>query len=159
MMIKAPLGLSLLRNRSILTSEENKKTNPSPVEKRFGSSWFDTKKKRHTNACSPVDIPTGWEPRTKQQPTGLLLTLLRRAVLFKSSYPHKKRKDIRTYVFSWCSYAIKIRTISLCFGFLYFFKRNGLCTLFIVKRKYAGSKSVDGKPVRTAGCQSCAVQS
>ena len=32
-----------------------------------------------------------------------------------------------------CSYAIKIRTISLCFGFLYFFKRNGLCTLFIVK--------------------------
>ena len=60
------------------------------------------KKKRHTNVCSPVDIPTGWEPRTKQQPTGLLLTLLRRAVLFKSSYPHKKRKDIRTYVFSWC---------------------------------------------------------
>ena len=24
---------------------------------------------------SPVDIPTGWDPRTKQQPTGLLLTL------------------------------------------------------------------------------------
>ena len=72
MMIKAPLGLSLLRNRSILISEENKKTNPSPVEKRFGSSWFDTKNKRHPNACSPVDIPTGWEPRTKQQPTGLI---------------------------------------------------------------------------------------
>ena len=30
------------------------------------------KKKRHTNAYSPVDIPTGWEPRTKQQPTGLI---------------------------------------------------------------------------------------
>ena len=30
------------------------------------------KKKRHANACSPVDIPTGWEPRTKQQPTGLI---------------------------------------------------------------------------------------
>ena len=43
-------------------------------------------------AVLPVDIPTGWEPRTKQQPTGLLLTLLRRAVLFKSSYPHKKEK-------------------------------------------------------------------
>ena len=31
----------------------------------------------------------GWKPRTKQQPTGLLLTLplCVRAVLFKSSYP------------------------------------------------------------------------
>ena len=26
-------------------------------------------------AASTVDIPTGWDPRTKQQPTGLLLTL------------------------------------------------------------------------------------
>ena len=34
--------------------------------------FIRTKKKRHTNACSPVDIPTGWEPRTKQQPTGLI---------------------------------------------------------------------------------------
>ena len=44
------------------------------------SPLIRTKKKRHTNVCSPVDIPTGWEPRTKQQPTGLLLTLLRRAL-------------------------------------------------------------------------------
>ena len=52
--------------------KKTKNPNPSPIEKRFGFSWFDTKNKRHTNACSPVDIPTGWEPRTKQQPTGLI---------------------------------------------------------------------------------------
>ena len=52
--------------------KNTKNPNPSPIEKRFGFSWFDTKNKRHTNACSPVDIPTGWEPRTKQQPTGLI---------------------------------------------------------------------------------------
>ena len=37
---KAPLGLSLLRNRSILLSEETKNPNPSPIEKRFGFSLF-----------------------------------------------------------------------------------------------------------------------
>ena len=37
---KAPLGLSLLRNRGILFSEETKNPNPSPIEKRFGFSWF-----------------------------------------------------------------------------------------------------------------------
>ena len=26
-------------------------------------------------AVTPVDIPTGWDPQAKQQPTGLLLTL------------------------------------------------------------------------------------
>ena len=38
--LKAPLGLSLLRNRGILISEENKKSEPSPIEKRFGFSLF-----------------------------------------------------------------------------------------------------------------------
>ena len=38
--LKAPLGLSLLRNRGILLSEETKNPNPSPIEKRFGFSWF-----------------------------------------------------------------------------------------------------------------------
>ena len=52
--------------------KKTKNPNPSPIEKRFGFSLFDTKNKRHTNACSPVDSPTGWEPRTKQQPTGLI---------------------------------------------------------------------------------------
>ena len=37
---KAPLGLSLLRNRGILFSEETKNPNPSPIEKRFGFSLF-----------------------------------------------------------------------------------------------------------------------
>ena len=59
--------------RFILFSEEHKKSEPfSYREKvRIFIVWC-TKKKRHTNACSPVDIPTGWEPRTKQQPTGLI---------------------------------------------------------------------------------------
>ena len=34
-----------------------------------------------------VDIPTGWEPRAKQSRTVALLTALRAAALFKSSYP------------------------------------------------------------------------
>ena len=34
---------------------------------------------------SPVDIPTGWDPRTKQQPTGLIACpACGRAVLFES---------------------------------------------------------------------------
>ena len=34
---------------------------------------------------SPVDIPTGWDPRTKQQPTGLIAyPAYGRAVLFES---------------------------------------------------------------------------
>ena len=37
---KAPLGLSLLRNRGILLSKEHKNPNPSPIEKRFGFSLF-----------------------------------------------------------------------------------------------------------------------
>ena len=37
---KAPLGLSLLRNRGILFSEETKNPNPSTIEKRFGFSLF-----------------------------------------------------------------------------------------------------------------------
>ena len=57
----------------VLFSKEHKKSEPfSYREKvRIFIVWC-TKKKRHTNACSPVDIPTGWEPRTKQQPTGLI---------------------------------------------------------------------------------------
>ena len=45
------------------------------------------KQKRQWTVCLPIDIPTGWEPQAKQQPTGLLLTALHVAALFKSSYP------------------------------------------------------------------------
>ena len=41
-----------------------KNPNPSPIEKRFGFSIL--------TVVLPVDIPTGWEPRAKQQPTGLI---------------------------------------------------------------------------------------
>ena len=39
-----------------------KNPNPSPIEKRFGFSIL--------TAVLPLDIPTGWEPRTNKSPTG-----------------------------------------------------------------------------------------
>ena len=44
--------------------KNTKNPNPSPIEKRFGFSIL--------TAVLPLDIPTGWEPRAKQQPTGLI---------------------------------------------------------------------------------------
>ena len=32
----------------------------------------NVKQKRQWTVCLPLDIPTGWEPRAKQQPTGLI---------------------------------------------------------------------------------------
>ena len=53
--------------------KNTKNPNPSPIEKRFGFSILAV--------VLPVDIPTGWEPRTNKSPTA------GGAVLFKSSYP------------------------------------------------------------------------
>mgnify|MGYP007104212400 CR=1 FL=1 len=39
----------------------------------------------------PVDIPDSWDPRTKQQPTGLIACRLRAAVLFDPSSPQDKK--------------------------------------------------------------------
>ena len=50
--------------------------------------FFGHKKRRivqNDARASPVDIPTGWNPRTKQQPTGLIAyPACGRAVLFES---------------------------------------------------------------------------
>ena len=44
---------------------------------------------------SPVDIPTGWDPRTKQQPTGLIVyPAYGRAVLFESLQVPKPAFDL-----------------------------------------------------------------
>ena len=44
---------------------------------------------------SPVDIPTGWDPRTKQQPTGLIAyPAYGRAVLFESLQVPKPAFDL-----------------------------------------------------------------
>ena len=51
---------------------KQKNPNPSPIEKGFGFSILAV--------VLPVDIPTGWEPRTNKSPTA------GGAVLFKSSY-------------------------------------------------------------------------
>ena len=43
-------------------------------------------------AAVPVDIPDSWDPRTKQQPTGLIACRLRAAVLIRQrSLLHRKR--------------------------------------------------------------------
>ena len=52
---------------------KQKNPNPSPIEKGFGFSILAV--------VLPVDIPTGWEPRTNKSPTA------GGTVLFKSSYP------------------------------------------------------------------------
>ena len=50
--------------------------------------FFRHKKRRivqNDARASPVDIPTGWNPRTKQQPTGrIVYPACGRAVLFES---------------------------------------------------------------------------
>ena len=42
-------------------------------------------------AAVPVDIPDSWDPRTKQQPTGMIACRLRAAVLFDPSSPQDKK--------------------------------------------------------------------
>ena len=63
--LKAPLGLSLLRNRGILLSEETKNPNPSPIEKKFGFSWFGAMEGTRTpgllirsQSLYPAELPT-----------------------------------------------------------------------------------------------------
>ena len=53
--LKAPLGLSLLRNRGILLSEENNKSEPFSYRKKVRIFYF--------SGSLPVDIPTRWEPQ------------------------------------------------------------------------------------------------
>ena len=92
-----------------------KNPNPSPIEKRFGFSIL--------TVVLPVDIPTGWEPRAKQQPTGLIacgamrrrpVQVLLSAVAADENYAYKTKKTAYKKLSSlWCSKAIQIRTISL----------------------------------------------
>ena len=82
-----------------------------------------------------VDIPTGWEPRTEQQPTGLIAhpAAQGRAVRILPVAQKKKSPGTMCLGFSWCSKAIQIRTISLGCDFCRFSKGDGLCTFFIVE--------------------------
>ena len=59
------------------------------------------KQKRQWAVCLPVDIPTGWEPQAKQQPTGLIaygaarrrpVQVLLSAVTAKEKLPCKTKK-------------------------------------------------------------------
>ena len=59
----------------------------SPQDKKWPQAWAWGR----ATASAPVDIPTGWDPRTKQQPTGLIACRLRAAVLFDPSSPQDKK--------------------------------------------------------------------
>ena len=48
----------------------------------------------YRTVVTPVDIPTGWDPRANQSPTGALITSLRAAALFEpTGHPTKKKKS------------------------------------------------------------------
>ena len=61
-----------------------KNPNPSPIEKRFGFSIL--------TAVLPLDIPTGWEPRTNKSPTGAFVAPPAVGPCCSSPLPHRKRK-------------------------------------------------------------------
>ena len=73
--------------------------------------FFRHKKRRivqNDARASPVDIPTGWNPRTKQQPTGLIAyPACGRAVLFESLWVPKPARDL--YVRKRKAAALKLR--------------------------------------------------
>ena len=100
--------------------------------------WL-TKQKSHEIfrfTASTVDIPTRWNPRAKQQPSGLIACgATRRRPVRAPSIVLTKRKSRtrRCSAFSWCSKAIQIRTISLGCNFCRFSKGDGLCSFFIIK--------------------------
>ena len=59
----------------------------------LGSSQLGTPPKR---SGTPVDIPNGWDPRAKQQPTGLIAygAAHRRPVLVLLGTPPKKKSAV-----------------------------------------------------------------
>ena len=59
----------------------------------LGSSQLGTPPKR---SGTPVDIPNGWDPRAKQQPTGLIAygATHRRPVLVPLDTPPKKKSAV-----------------------------------------------------------------
>ena len=60
----------------------------------LGSSQLGTPPKR---SGTPVDIPNGWDPRAKQQPTGLIAygATHRRPVLVPLDTPPKKKTAVK----------------------------------------------------------------
>ena len=66
--------------------KKTKNPNPSPIEKRFGFSILA--------AGLPVDIPTGWEPQAKQQPTGLIAYGAARRRLVQVLFRTEKEKPV-----------------------------------------------------------------
>ena len=52
----------------------------------------NVKQKRQWTVCLPVDIPTGWEPRTNKNPTGVFVAPPAVGPCCSSPLPHRKRK-------------------------------------------------------------------
>ena len=91
-----------------------------------------------------VDIPTGWEPRTEQQPTGLIAhpAAQGRAVRILPVAQKKKSPGTLCLGFSWCTSRTHIRTFLRFHGFP---ESDRLCTFLIVKgNKYLIIVEIDG---------------
>ena len=77
-----------VQNRHPCILHEGRLLNPIIIWNGFILDGHRHKKRRivqNDERASPVDIPTGWDPRTKQQPTGLIAyPACGRAVLFES---------------------------------------------------------------------------
>ena len=77
-----------VQNRHPCILHEGRLLNPIIIWNGFILDRHRHKKRRivqNDERASPVDIPIGWDPRTKQQPTGLVACpACGRAVLFAS---------------------------------------------------------------------------
>ena len=83
-----------------MLSEENEKSEPFSYREKVRIFYFSGR--------LPVDIPTGWEPRAKQQPTGLIaygaarrrpVQVLLSAITAKGKLPCKTKKTaIKSYL-------------------------------------------------------------
>ena len=79
-----------------------------------------------------IDIPTGWEPRTEQQPTGLIARPASqgRAVRILPVAQKKKSPGTMCLGFSWCTSRTHIRTF---LRFHSFPESDRFCTFLIIK--------------------------
>ena len=116
--MRLPAALCKTQRKKRETDEFSKSTLMTPPGSHptsgFGArhglpKFFGHKKRRivqNDARASPVDIPTGWDPRAKQSPTGALLASCGWPPFFESSLgQHKKQNALpgygRTFCFLW----------------------------------------------------------
>ena len=90
-----------VQNRHPCILHEGRLLNPIIIWNGFILDGHRHKKRRivqNDERASPVDIPTGWNPRAKQSPTGALLASCGWPPFFESSLSqHKKQNALPGY--------------------------------------------------------------